>query len=259
MKISEYLHSELSSESLSHKDAIASCFDRVADQLLRKCLVILDDRTYLLSEIEFYYYSDIHQDPYVHRHPNQLKTGLWYFHNVGQDLTFGRDGSYGGILIRGITSTDRSHFADGPVKTFEELFNKELAIDDRHVFRVKFSEEPLIPGEQKMYSFPRVGLYPQGREHDEAYFFKRYRYLSHPWLTRAERHVIYLYLKYIDKQEVEWEEKFRVDKSMIRDYEQAFFKGRTISRAEAENILSGKPNMNVLNKCRLLGWYANNR
>jgi hypothetical protein len=258
MKISEYLHNELNSESLSHTDAIASCFDRVADQLLRKCLMTFDDRIYLLSEIEFYYHSDIHPDPYVHRHPNQLKTGLWYFHNVGQDLTFGSHGSYGGILIRGITSTESSHFADGPVKTFDELFNRELAIEDRHAFQVRLSEEPIIREEQKIYSLPRVGLYPQGREHDEEYFFKRYRYLSRPWLTRAERHVIWLYQKYIDRKE-EWTEKLQVDQSMIRDYERAFMEGQTINRAEAENILSGKFNMNVLNKCRLLGWYASNR
>ena len=123
MKLTEYLKSELNSNSLSHKKQIASCFDRVADHLLGKCILTIDDRIYVLSEIEFYYYSDIHPDPYVHRHPNQLKTGLWYFHNVGQDLTFGSEGCYGGILIRGIATNDKLNFTDGPVKTFDKLFN----------------------------------------------------------------------------------------------------------------------------------------
>jgi hypothetical protein len=100
-----------------------------------------------------------------------------------------------------------------------------------------------------------VGLYPQGREHDREYFFKRYRYLSHPWRTKAERHVIYLYLKYIDEKD-DLPENLQVDKSMIRDFEKAFHEGRRIDKVEAENILSGKFKMNVLNKCRLLGWYS---
>ena len=262
MKISEYLKSELNSSSLSRKKQIPAQFERVADHLLKKCILTIDYRLYLLTEIEFYYFSDIHPDPYVHRHTNQLKTGLWYFHNVGQDLTFGSKGCYGGILIRGIATTDKLNidkleFTDGPIKTFDELFNKRLRLDGEHTFHVKLSKKSVIPEGQKIYSFPRVGLYPQGREHDEEYFIKRYRYHSHPWMTKAERHVIYLLLKYTDKND-ELPEKLQVDKSMIRDYERAFFEGQKIDRAEAENILSGKLKMNVSNKCRLLGWYSNN-
>jgi hypothetical protein len=255
MKISEYLKSQLNSRSLSGKEQIASRFDWVAEELLKKCLLTFDDRIYLLSEIEFYYYSDIHPDPYVHRHPNQLKTGLWYFHNVGQDLTFGSEGSYGGILIRGIATRDKGNFTDGPVKTFDELFNRELSLDGVHSFHANLSEKSILPEAQKIYSFPRVGMYPKGREHDEEYFFKRYRYLSHPWLTKAERHVIYLWLKYLDKND-ELSEKLQIDKSMIRDYERAFIAGQKINRVEVENILCGKDKMNVLNKCRLIGWYS---
>jgi hypothetical protein len=255
MKISEYLRSELNSSSLSSKKRIAAMFDRVADCLLRKCMLTFDDRLYFLTEIEFYYYSDIHPDPYVHRHPNQLTTGLWYFHNVGQDLTFGSDGCYGGILIRGIATSDRFSYTDGPVKTFDELFNKELSLDGVHAFRVKLYEKSVIPEEQKIYSFPRVGMYPSGRENDEAYFFKRYRYLSHPWLTKAERHVIYLWQKFVDRDD-ELPGRMQLDKSMIRDYEKAFLAGQKMDRAETEEILSGKYKMNVINKCRMLGWYS---
>jgi hypothetical protein len=51
-------------------------------------------------------------------------------------------------------------------------------------------------------------------------------------------------------------EKLHVDKSLIRDYESVFFEGQRIDWVEAVNILSGKLKMNVLNKCRLLGWYS---
>jgi len=254
MKLDEYLKIELNSSMLSNKEQITSRFERVANELLRKCILTFDDRFYLLSEIEFYYYSEIHPDPYVHRHPNQLTTGLWYFHNVGQDLTFGSNGSYGGILIRGINK-DKLIYTDGPVKTFDELFNKELSLDATHSLHIGLSIKSVIPEGQKIYSFPRVGLYPQGREHDEEYLFKRYRYLSHPWMTKAERHMIYLSLKYKDKDD-ELLQKLEVDKSMIRDYERNYAEGQKMDRPEAEDILSGKLKMNVQNKCRLLGWYS---
>jgi len=61
----------------------------------------------------------------------------------------------------------------------------------------------------------------------------------HPWKTKAKKHVIYLFLKYIDQND-ELPEKLQVDKSMIRDYERAFFEGQRIDWEEAENILSLK-------------------
>jgi hypothetical protein len=165
-------------------------------------------------------------------------------------------------LVRGMVTTDDLHndklgFTDGPVKTFDELFNKELTLDRVHTFHVELSGKSLIPEESKIFSFPRAGLYPQGREQDEAYFLKRYRYISHPWMTKAERHVIHLFLKYVDEN-TELAEKLPVDISMIRDYEKAFFEGQRTGREEIENILSGKLKMNVINKCRLLGWYSKN-
>ena len=74
-------------------------------------------------------------------------------------------------------------------------------------------------------------------------------------MTKAERHVIYLFLKYIDNDD-ELFQKLQVDKSMIRDYERAFHEGQQTDSFEAEHILSGKLKMNVLNKCRMLGWYS---
>jgi len=132
MKISEYLKHELNSNSLSSKELIASRFDSVADHLLKKCLLTIDDRIYLLSEIEFYYYNDIHPDPFVHRHPNQLQTGPWYFHNVRQDLTFGKEGCCGGISIRGIATTDELNDDELPD---DKLINDTLKNEEHVRFR----------------------------------------------------------------------------------------------------------------------------
>lgn len=254
MKISDYLKTKLNSRSLSDKPQIKRIFDTVADYLLRNCKILVDHRTYAVTEIEFYYFSEEHPDPYVHKHPNQLKTGIWYFHDVGQDLTFGSDGEYGGILIRGISSLDKSRYIDGPVKTFDEMFNRELRLDDAHSLVVKLEGMDFLDKEHKIYDFPRVGMYPKDREHDEEYLLKPYRFMSFPWLTKAERHVIYLYAKYF-KTDDGLPGKLEVDKSMIREYEKAFLEGQNMGKTEIEDLFSGKTRMNVINKCRLIGSY----
>lgn len=255
MQIRDFLSKNLNRATLSDRETIQSRFDLAADYLLKHCLLSIDGHNYAVTEIEFYYYTGIHPDPYVHRHPNQSKTGLWYFHEVGQDLTFGDGGSYGGILIRALKAADNDAYMDGPVKTFNGLFNRELRLDEPHSFLIRFSDAPTLPDRHIIPSFPRVGMYPAGREQDREYFFKPYRYLSFPSMTRSERHVIYLYQKYIRGIEP-FTGTLQVDRSMIRDYEKAFESGKTMDRSELEALMAGRIKMNVLNKCRLLGWYC---
>ena len=96
-------------------------------------------------------------------------------------------------------------------------------------------------------------MYPKGRDHDEQYLFKPYRYLSYPWLSSAERHVMYLYTKHY-KEDIELLGKLKLDKSMIREYDKAFEDGLNMQRSEVDDLMSGMIKMNVINKCRLIGW-----
>ncbi len=258
MQIGEFLRMQLNSSTLTNKAAIKPRFDEVAKYLLSHCFISVDEREYYLAEIEFYFHSENHPDPYVHKHPNQLETGLWYFHNVGQDLTFGSSGSYGGILIRGLRSHDGEKYIDGPIRTFDELFNLKLLLNDKHCLSILLTSEPFLSKTHKIYSFPRVGMYPAGREHDEEYFLNRYRYMSYPWLSKSERHVIYLYLKYFENDH-SMLDKLQVDKSMIREYEKAYTLGKTTNKEELADMMSGRVKMNVNNKCQLLGLYTNSR
>ncbi|RUS12703.1 hypothetical protein BC937DRAFT_87226 [Endogone sp. FLAS-F59071] len=96
----------------------ASHFRRAAHSLLHHHHLHLLDRTFSFLEVEFYLRdpSNHHADPFTHGHPNQLRTGTWYFHRVGMstgfkggtrkglDITTGcaERGATGGILIRAI-------------------------------------------------------------------------------------------------------------------------------------------------------------
>jgi hypothetical protein len=257
MYVREFLEKNLNRNLLKDHEKIQARFDAAAGYLLGHCILSIDTQDYLVTEAEFYYHSHIHPDPYVHRHPNQSRMGLWYFHEVGQDLTFGEESSYGGILVRGIRSMHGDTYIDGPNKAFSGLFNSKLVLDEPHSFHIRLQDASMLPARHTIHSFPRVGMYPAGRTHDREYFFKPYRYLSFPWETRAERHVIYLYQKYIRKDE-SLTARIQVDRSMIRDYEKAFEAGKTMGNSEVDTLMAGRIRMNVLHKCRLLGWYGEN-
>ncbi|MCA9175591.1 MAG: hypothetical protein KDB14_13995 [Planctomycetales bacterium] len=79
-----------------------------------------------IVEIELYCCSDAAPDPFAHCHPLQGETGRWYLHRVGAgyrggsfkgiDITFGADGGFGGVLIRGleVCGGKTSQIVDGP-------------------------------------------------------------------------------------------------------------------------------------------------
>src|SRR5687768_6144859 len=91
----------------------AENFEGYADGIMNGCVITIGGEWHRILELEFYLHNAEHPDPYVHRNPQQLTVGQWYFHRTGNsykggtykglDITFGAD-SYGGILIRTLLS-----------------------------------------------------------------------------------------------------------------------------------------------------------
>jgi len=257
MSITKYLEENLNTNLLTDFSLIQKQFDKTAKFMLRNCLIEVDDLKYRITEIEFYYYrEDGHKDPFVHKHINQKEMGVWYFHNVGQDITFGDKTNYGGILIRGILpkGSDPCKGIDGPVRSYDRLFNPMLELDKKHFFGITISKEPLISQSAKVYKFPRAGMYPKGKKNPGEYIFLPYRYMLYPECSKVERHVLYLYLNYfeVDKKRTS---RLLVDNSMKESYDNAFNTGLKMNKDEMNRIFSGELNMNVENKCKLLGYY----
>jgi len=96
---------------------VDSWFHDIATHLLGACRLRAGDSACRLVEIEFYYDSREHPDPFAHRQPEQASSGGWYFHRSGGsyrggsfkgvDLTFGHAGAHGGILIRSLETPER--------------------------------------------------------------------------------------------------------------------------------------------------------
>src|SRR5262245_4288513 len=98
-------------------------FHDVATCLLGPCRLRAAGSVVRLVEIEFYYDSQEHPDPFTHRHAEQATSARWYFHRIGEsyrggsfkgiDLTFGNSSAHGGILIRSL-ETPEGRLVVGP-------------------------------------------------------------------------------------------------------------------------------------------------
>jgi hypothetical protein len=191
-------------------DTTASAwFDRLADRLLKATRLHIHGQRYRLTEVEVYYHSAAHPDPYAHRNPIQRHTGRWYFHRTGGqyrggsfkglDVTFGDGVAHGGILFRGMEKPDGS-VVDGPSLLVDELLNAtrfrtvatlDAALGERLAWDTD-SPMSLVPWEgepQPVWKSIRVGLslkrFPFHPEDPAIRFlFRHYRYLTEPRRTK---------------------------------------------------------------------------
>lgn len=103
-------------------------------------------KTYRIVELEYYYSSLSHPDPYVHLDPHQSFWLCWYFHRQngksykggtykGLDISIGDIGSpidhpgkenkgAGGLLIRSIMNIETGEVIQGPCKVVNELLHQ---------------------------------------------------------------------------------------------------------------------------------------
>jgi hypothetical protein len=129
-------------------------FRRIANTLLLKKKLVVNEIKYRLTEIEFYYHSNIHPDPYTHKH--SLEAGKWRFHNQGLDISLKGNEGYGGILIRGIeTNGVKKTYINGPRRVIFE-FTKYLNPVQKlnNIFGIEDAE----PEEHEIFECFRHGL-----------------------------------------------------------------------------------------------------
>ena len=156
---------------------INGSFERIANELLNKWILEVNNSKYRIAEIEFYLKSGQHNDTYTHGHELQKTTGNWYFHGSGIDLTFGTSESYGGILIRAIYNILDNKYIHGPLNTVTELFsNLGTAYSSSFQFGLTPDTNGLLNYE-RVFKAPRVGLNP---EKDKESFNQNYRFLIMP-------------------------------------------------------------------------------
>ena len=169
-----------------NENDINGSFIEIAMELMNNWAIQIESKQYRIAEIEFYYNSEFHVDPYAHGHALQNKTGKWYFHGSGLDLTFGGNGSSGGILIRAIYDFEGKNYIYGPLNCVTELFSHLPGIYDNKsnisFGLIKANENDFM--HEDPIAAPRVGLNPaKDKEKCEAL----YRFLIMPKYKHAEK------------------------------------------------------------------------
>lgn len=159
-------------------------FERIASEIMNDWILQIENSLFRITEIEFYFKSDKHNDDYTHGHELQKKIGRWYFHGSGIDITFGNDNYYGGILIRAIYNLGTNKYIYGPIKVVTELLSTLQNINySTFSFGLKPDKEKIITREKPIAAL-RVGL---NSVNNPTMHNKFYRFLVMPKMQHAEK------------------------------------------------------------------------
>lgn len=109
-------------------------FYRIAESLFKNFAIKVGDIEYRFVELEFY--LSIKDETKGITYKRDTKAGEWLVHYSGFDLSFEsstKDGFYGGILVRALTSSDydneKKSYIDGPLRCLLQVFKGISAID----------------------------------------------------------------------------------------------------------------------------------
>lgn len=155
-------------------------FNEIAKELFFEYSLIVNEQVYQLVEVEFYYQSSQHDDPFVHCDEMQKTNGQWYFHGSGIDITIGDGKNYGGILIRGIARIEEGKliFICGPLNVAKEIFSQlGSAKFQKLVFGMEKLQKPISFDPNDFIASSRINL-PQNKS-ENRYFNANYRFVTH--------------------------------------------------------------------------------
>ena len=231
----------------------ASVFAELASLLLERTTLYVAERPYRFTELELYYRSDAHDDPFTHGDPLQKQLGYWYFHRSGGtyrsgtykglDITFGDGAAFGGVLIRGLERLDDAALLDGPcvvvdhllevagVRSIDELvqrFDGTIENAGRSPLYIE-----LTGGAQRaVYATPRIGLSlkKENTERRHRFIARPYRFLSEP--ARIKKGKPHLITSLAHRPAAEIASLTGTRLSVVEKYLRAFDAGRSRSIAE---------------------------
>lgn len=198
--IAEYLQTQLTVREileLAQANLEKSfCFKILSTLLLNYCFLSVCGVKFRLLEVEFYYHSKEHPDPYPHKDVQQAQTGYWYFHRCptksgslshhrtgnsyrngtfkGLDISLGskKKKSYGGVLIRSLFDLKTKEVVCGPSLCVDAILSASSCSDISTFVKTYLEEDDSIENENfllysrihakqrkaEIYSSMRIGL-----------------------------------------------------------------------------------------------------
>lgn len=173
--------------------------EKIAKSLLSKYVIVVNEKEYRISEVEFYVNNEKHNDKYTHGDKNQKTFGKWYFHRYpngsyksgtykGMDITLGNKDTYFGVLIRSIYDAETDEMIDGPCKTVNKILElngchdvAEYMADKTDPLSVRATKNFYLKRktnlpEEQIYKGPRIGLsdkYPEWKNVQYRFLIKK--------------------------------------------------------------------------------------
>jgi len=225
---------------------------------------VINGRKYRFAEMEFYFTSKNHDDPFTHKDETQQQCGLWYFHRTngqyrdgnykGLDITIG-DGkeAIGGILIRSIQSLDSTGtFVHGPCKTVDhilelsktpsiktmvnDLLKGHLEVSQQDgSLRIQPKGDFNIP-KANVFRSPRVGLHMNKKkvaaQLQQQFIFKYYRFFILPKKMVKGRHLFISGLHHLGKSKADIKNITGATTAAVDKFVQAYEEGKQKKKVE---------------------------
>ncbi len=178
-------------------------FKSVSQQLLNEYRLVIREKEFLLTEIEFYAFSKTykHEDDTCYRKNKPIRPESWYKHASGLDLTLDSKPDLNlGVLIRSIVEIKQEGLGEyiyGPLKSLKTImciipeseFMKKLngnCFDPETEFYL--APNPYnCPENEEVFNCPRHGL-PSYKE----YYLRPYRFFTFPQKKHAGKETVIL-------------------------------------------------------------------
>eukprot|EP01116_Phalansterium_solitarium_P020353 TRINITY_DN5987_c0_g1_i1.p1 TRINITY_DN5987_c0_g1~~TRINITY_DN5987_c0_g1_i1.p1 ORF type:complete len:324 (+),score=100.14 TRINITY_DN5987_c0_g1_i1:46-1017(+) len=199
-------------EELKTDDDVDKHFVRIADYLINQVTLVAGGQQHQIVELEFYWTSDAHRDPFTHGNEIQRQTGVWYFHRMGSgykggsykglDVAIGRDDkNVGGVLLRSLRLLPEGTIVNGPSLVVDHLLKLCGADTIASLMDVRLKGDisveqgggrplflvPIAPGSRApvpVHRSARFGLNMSKKdvapEVQQRFIFKLYRFVAYP-------------------------------------------------------------------------------
>ncbi len=255
----------------------AASFQRMAELLLNTAICYVGGRPHRFTELEFYFTSPDHPDPFTHGDPMQCERGRWYFHRSGNqyrggsykglDIAIGEPGAPGGILIRGMEQLgDGGELLDGPclcvdhilaltghasIASLVSTFNRDVDPEPSGASPLYVVLDAAPSPARRVYASARVGLtLKRGTSEERVRFLGRpYRFLTEPARIKKGRLHVVVALHAQGHPAVEVARLTGSRVSQVRQYIAQYEAGRGRDPAEFARDLSTDETCQLLGAC----------
>jgi len=230
----------------------AWAFRRAAHVLLNHATLHVAGAPFRLAEIEFYWHGPGHEDPFAHRDPIQVESGVWYFHRQGGtykggtykgvDIAMGRrPDTHVGILFRSLVDVESGALVEGSCTCVDHVLLRtgkesvaalagsfEGSIDPRVGSPLFLTHEDPGGGVAEVFDSPRVGLtLKKGATPERRAFLGRpYRFTIEPARTKKGRPHLVIGLHQKGRSNEEITRVTGLGRALVDRYVRAFEAGR---------------------------------